>query len=67
MSRFDAVLTLIGGPTVLIEIGGVRLLTDPTFDEPGTYQLPHVTAGEASWPGSCRLGDRPDRCGPAQS
>lgn len=43
MSQFDAVLTLIGGPTVLIEIGGVRLLTDPTFDEPGTYQLPHVT------------------------
>lgn len=28
-------LTLIGGPTVLIEIGGLRLLTDPTFDLPG--------------------------------
>ena len=28
-------LTHIGGPTVLIEIGGRRLLTDPTFDVPG--------------------------------
>lgn len=28
-------LTHIGGPTVLIEVGGVRLLTDPTFDPPG--------------------------------
>jgi L-ascorbate metabolism protein UlaG (beta-lactamase superfamily) len=31
----DVVLTHIGGPTVLIEIGGWRLLTDPTFDPPG--------------------------------
>lgn len=43
MSQFSVSLTLIGGPTVLIEIGGLRLLTDPTFDPPGTYQLPHVT------------------------
>jgi L-ascorbate metabolism protein UlaG (beta-lactamase superfamily) len=35
-------LTLIGGPTALIEIGGFRFLTDPTFDPPGEYQLPHV-------------------------
>ncbi len=28
-------LTHIGGPTVLIEIDGWRLLTDPTFDSPG--------------------------------
>ena len=28
-------ITHIGGPTVLIEIGGWRLLTDPTFDSPG--------------------------------
>ena len=34
-------LTLIGGPTVLIEYGGYRLLTDPTFDPPGQYQGPH--------------------------
>ena len=28
-------LTHIGGPTTLIELGGWRLLTDPTFDAPG--------------------------------
>ena len=31
----DVRLTHIGGPTVLIELGGWRLLTDPTFDAPG--------------------------------
>jgi L-ascorbate metabolism protein UlaG (beta-lactamase superfamily) len=28
-------ITHIGGPTVLIEFDGWRLLTDPTFDAPG--------------------------------
>jgi L-ascorbate metabolism protein UlaG (beta-lactamase superfamily) len=28
-------ITHIGGPTTLIEVGGWRILTDPTFDEPG--------------------------------
>jgi len=38
-------LTYIGGPTALLEFGGVRLLTDPTFDaapraySPGPYTL----------------------------
>jgi len=36
-------ITLIGGPTALIEVGGFRLITDPTFDAPGEYRLPHVT------------------------
>jgi len=31
-------LTLIGGPTLLIEFNGLRLLTDPTFDLPGDYE-----------------------------
>jgi len=31
----DVRLTHIGGPTVLIELGGWRLLTDPTFDPAG--------------------------------
>jgi L-ascorbate metabolism protein UlaG (beta-lactamase superfamily) len=35
-------ITLIGGPTALLEIDGFRLLTDPTFDGPGSYKLPHV-------------------------
>jgi L-ascorbate metabolism protein UlaG (beta-lactamase superfamily) len=29
-------LTYIGGPTSLIEMGGLRLLTDPTFDDAGS-------------------------------
>lgn len=28
-------ITHVGGPTALIEVGGWRLLTDPTFDAPG--------------------------------
>jgi L-ascorbate metabolism protein UlaG (beta-lactamase superfamily) len=28
---------LIGGPTAVIEMSGLRLLTDPTFDEPRSY------------------------------
>jgi L-ascorbate metabolism protein UlaG (beta-lactamase superfamily) len=28
-------LTHIGGPTLLVEVAGWRLLTDPTFDQPG--------------------------------
>ena len=30
---------VLGGPTTLIEYGGLRFLTDPTFDPPGEYPL----------------------------
>ena len=43
-------ITLIGGPTALIEVDGFRLLTDPTFDAPGSYQLPHVTLEKLEGP-----------------
>ena len=43
-------ITLIGGPTALIEIDGFRLLTDPTFDAPQAYQLPHVTLEKLAGP-----------------
>lgn len=43
-------ITLIGGPTALIEVEGFRLLTDPTFDAPRTYQLPHVKLEKLSGP-----------------
>jgi L-ascorbate metabolism protein UlaG (beta-lactamase superfamily) len=37
-------LTYVGGPTALIEVGGLRLLTDPTFDPAGTrYEAPGYT------------------------
>ena len=32
-------ITLIGGPTMLISIGGLNLLTDPTFDPPGAHRV----------------------------
>jgi L-ascorbate metabolism protein UlaG (beta-lactamase superfamily) len=56
MSRVT--ITLIGGPTALIEIGGFRLLTDPTFDGPGEYSLPHVILTKTSAPALT-----PDRIG----
>jgi len=43
-------ITLIGGPTALVEIGGFRFLTDPTFDEPGDYDLPQVKLTKTSAP-----------------
>jgi L-ascorbate metabolism protein UlaG (beta-lactamase superfamily) len=43
-------ITLVGGPTALIEIDGFRLLTDPTFDAPGSYQLPHVKLEKLTGP-----------------
>lgn len=33
-------IQVTGGPTAILEIGGLRLLTDPTFDEPGEYVSP---------------------------
>ena len=36
----DVHITHIGGPTVLIEVAGWRILSDPTFDPPGrTYKF----------------------------
>jgi L-ascorbate metabolism protein UlaG (beta-lactamase superfamily) len=35
-----ASVTVVGGPTTVIEIGGIRFLTDPTFDEPRDYEMP---------------------------
>jgi L-ascorbate metabolism protein UlaG (beta-lactamase superfamily) len=43
-------MTLIGGPTVLIEADGFRLVTDPTFDAPGEYRLSYVTLTKTSGP-----------------
>jgi L-ascorbate metabolism protein UlaG (beta-lactamase superfamily) len=43
-------MTLIGGPTVLIDAGGFRIVTDPTFDAPGEYRLSYVTLTKTSGP-----------------
>jgi L-ascorbate metabolism protein UlaG (beta-lactamase superfamily) len=38
--RSPPTLQLVGGPTTLIAFGGLRLLTDPTFDPPGDHPRP---------------------------
>lgn len=30
---------MVGGPTTVVDIGGLRLVTDPTFDAPGVYDV----------------------------
>lgn len=56
-------ITLIGGPTALIEIDGFRLLTDPTFDDAHTaYQLPHVKLEKTIGPAL-----KPDAIGPVDA
>jgi L-ascorbate metabolism protein UlaG (beta-lactamase superfamily) len=49
-------ITLIGGPTALLEVDGMRLITDPTFDPPGSEFTKgpvtlRKTAGPALAPG----------------
>jgi L-ascorbate metabolism protein UlaG (beta-lactamase superfamily) len=42
---------LIGGPTALLEFAGLRLITDPTFDAPGSYQpRPGITLTKMTAP-----------------
>lgn len=50
MTTSAITLTLIGGPTALIEFDGIRLLTDPTFDPPGLYQETPVRFEKTSGP-----------------
>ena len=38
-STSTTTVTVLGGPTALLEFGGLRLLTDPTFDQPGSYPI----------------------------
>jgi len=47
----EIAVTYIGGPTVLLEIEGVRFLTDPTFDEAGgEYTTGPVTLKKLAGP-----------------
>ena len=50
MTSSSLSLTLIGGPTVLIEYGNLRLITDPTFDPPGLYKEAPVRFEKTSGP-----------------
>jgi L-ascorbate metabolism protein UlaG (beta-lactamase superfamily) len=37
------VITYVGGPTAILDYAGLRIVTDPTFDPPGTYAEPGST------------------------
>jgi L-ascorbate metabolism protein UlaG (beta-lactamase superfamily) len=36
-------VTTLGGPTVVLDVGGLRVLVDPTFDAPGEYPIGNRT------------------------
>ena len=50
MSHDTLTITLIGGPTALLEVAGLRLLTDPTFSPPGDYPSGPVTLTKLTGP-----------------
>ncbi|MFJ1863034.1 MBL fold metallo-hydrolase [Streptomyces sp. NPDC088097] len=50
---------VLGGPTALFEYGGLRFLTDPTFDGPGDYPAPGTTLTKTA-----PAGATPDDLGP---
>jgi len=43
-------LHLVGGPTVLMRIGGLTIITDPTFDPPGDHPVGHRTLVKSEGP-----------------
>ncbi|NUT48655.1 MAG: MBL fold metallo-hydrolase [Saccharothrix sp.] len=45
---------VFGGPTALFEYGGLRFLTDPTFDPPGVYELPRGSVTKTGHPAVAR-------------
>jgi L-ascorbate metabolism protein UlaG (beta-lactamase superfamily) len=50
----------VGGPTAVLELGGLRFITDPTFDPPGSYEpRPGVFLTKTSGPAMS-----PDDVGP---
>ena len=49
-------ITYIGGPTTLLEYAGLRIVTDPTFDAPGSYPEPgETTLVKTAGPAVARL------------
>ncbi|MFG3288949.1 MBL fold metallo-hydrolase [Streptomyces sp. NPDC048179] len=46
--RRPCAVSVLGGPTTVIDIGGLRLVCDPTFDEAGDHGYLTKTAGPAA-------------------
>ncbi|MGV9351335.1 MBL fold metallo-hydrolase [Streptomyces spiralis] len=47
LSRQACAITVLGGPTAVIDIGGLRIVSDPTFDDAGPHGYLTKTAGPA--------------------
>jgi L-ascorbate metabolism protein UlaG (beta-lactamase superfamily) len=45
LTRQDCAATVLGGPTTVIDIGGLRIVVDPTFDDAGPHGYLTKTAG----------------------
>jgi L-ascorbate metabolism protein UlaG (beta-lactamase superfamily) len=49
-------VTYLGGPTAILEIGGVRIMTDPTLDQPGIYHSGVLVHEKLSGPANVDIG-----------
>jgi L-ascorbate metabolism protein UlaG (beta-lactamase superfamily) len=47
-ARQKCAITVLGGPTTVIDIGGLRIVADPTFDDPGPKAYLTKLAGPAA-------------------
>jgi L-ascorbate metabolism protein UlaG (beta-lactamase superfamily) len=47
LPRQECAIAVLGGPTAVIDIGGLRIVSDPTFDEAGPHGYLTKTAGPA--------------------
>ncbi|MEU4408076.1 MBL fold metallo-hydrolase [Streptosporangium sp. NPDC023963] len=47
LPRQDCAATVLGGPTTVIDAGGLRVVVDPTFDDPGPHGYLTKTLGPA--------------------
>src|SRR5258708_28285176 len=45
--RRDCAISVLGGPTTVVDIAGRRIVMDPTFDPPGEHAYLTKTAGPA--------------------
>src|ERR1700687_3414369 len=47
MTRQECAAMVVGGPTTVLDLGGLRIVSDPTFDAPGPHGYLTKTAGPA--------------------
>jgi hypothetical protein len=47
MTRQEWAAMVVGGPATVLDLGGLRIVSDPTFDAPGPHGYLTKTAGPA--------------------